>query len=195
MAAPLDLAEGVRGFFQAGSVRPSYVDFGGSDEAPILVALHGHFGCARNFAPLAEAMRPHSWRVLALDQRGHGWSDHPETCGRVDYGRDAEAFILHIAKGRPVVLLGHSLGGVNAYQLAARRADLVKALIIEDVGARIDPLPAFALDCRNAFRRCPKCSRLWNREASAVTATSSTVFMKPKAAGNSGSRLPGSPVP
>ena len=34
-----------------------------------------------------------------------------------------------------MVVLGHSLGGVTAYQLAAQHPELVRALIIEDVGA------------------------------------------------------------
>jgi pimeloyl-ACP methyl ester carboxylesterase len=49
--------------------RLAYVDFGG-DGAPIL-ALHGHFGRARMFAPLAAALAP-AYRVISLEQRGHG---------------------------------------------------------------------------------------------------------------------------
>jgi len=117
--------------------RLSYVDFGGPGRP--LVALHGHCGCARNFAPLALALAP-DWRVIALDQRGHGWSHRPRACDRAAYVADAEAFLVHLQMG-PVPLLGHSLGGVNAYQLAARRPDLVSALIVEDAGARIGPAP------------------------------------------------------
>jgi pimeloyl-ACP methyl ester carboxylesterase len=35
-------------------------------------------------------------------------------------------------------VLGHSLGGVNAYQLAAWFPGLVDALIVEDIGAEVD---------------------------------------------------------
>jgi len=119
--------------FSRDGTRLSYVDFGGSGRP--LIALHGHFGCARNFAPLARALAAR-WRVIALDQRGHGWSHRPKACDRASYTADAEAFLLHLDLG-PVPLLGHSLGGVNAYQLAARRPHLVSALVIEDVGARI----------------------------------------------------------
>jgi esterase len=115
--------------------RLSYVDFGGA--GAVLVALHGHFGCARNFAPLAAALAP-GWRVLALDQRGHGWSHRPRACDRASYVADVEAFLVHLDAGA-VPVLGHSLGGVNAYQVAARRPDLVSALVIEDVGFRIGP--------------------------------------------------------
>jgi pimeloyl-ACP methyl ester carboxylesterase len=118
--------------------RLSYVDFGG-DGRPLL-ALHGHAGCGRNFAPVAAALAP-AWRVVALDQRGHGWSHRPKACDRAAYVGDAEAFLVHLDLG-PVPVLGHSLGGVNAYQLAARRPDLVSALLIEDVGARVGPPPA-----------------------------------------------------
>ena len=117
--------------------RLSYVDFGGHGRP--LVALHGNCGCARNFAPLALALAP-DWRVIALDQRGHGWSHRPRGCDRAAYVADAEAFLVHLGLG-PVPLLGHSLGGVNAYQLAARRPDLVSALLVEDVGARVGPAP------------------------------------------------------
>jgi len=121
--------------FTRDGTRLSYVDFGGPGRP--LVALHGHFGCARNFAPLARSLAPR-WRVIALDQRGHGWSHRPRACDRAAYVADAAAFLLHLGLG-PVPVLGHSLGGVNAYQLAARRPDLVSALVVEDVGARVGP--------------------------------------------------------
>jgi esterase len=128
----------VRRAFSREGTRLSYVDFGGGGE--VLAALHGHFGCARNFAPLAAALAP-AWRVVALDQRGHGWSHRPRACDRASYVADVEAFLSHLDAGA-VPLLGHSLGGVNAYQLAARRPDLVSVLVIEDTGARIGPAPA-----------------------------------------------------
>jgi pimeloyl-ACP methyl ester carboxylesterase len=121
--------------FGRDGTRLSYVDFGGPGRP--LVALHGHYGCARNFALLARALAPQR-RVIALDQRGHGWSHRPRAADRAAYLADAEAFLVHLDLG-PVPLLGHSLGGVNAYQVAARRPDLVSALVVEDVGARIGP--------------------------------------------------------
>ncbi|MGW7466819.1 alpha/beta fold hydrolase [Streptomyces xantholiticus] len=46
---------------------------------------------------------------------------------------------------RDVVVLGHSLGGVNAYQLAACHPHLVSALVIEDIGAVVDDDLSFCL--------------------------------------------------
>lgn len=121
----------VRQFVDLDGVRLSYIDYGGKGEP--LLALHGHYACARSFAGLAEALHD-QWRVIALDQRGHGWSDQPDDYSREAYVRDAAAFMRELNLG-PAVVLGHSLGGLNAYQLAAWQPELVKALIIEDIGA------------------------------------------------------------
>ncbi|MEV7833855.1 alpha/beta hydrolase [Streptomyces subrutilus] len=111
-----------------------YTDFGGPG-APLL-ALHGHFQDGRSYGPLAREVGP-GWRVIALDQRGHGDSDRARAYGREGYVEDAAAVLEHLGLG-PAVVLGHSLGGVNAYQLAARRPDLVRALVVEDIGAVVD---------------------------------------------------------
>lgn len=122
-------------------VELSWLDFGG--DGHLLVALHGRSGCARNWVPLARALRP-DWRVIALDQRGHGWSSHDHDGSRATFIADTAAFIRHVQAQTgcgPVALLGHSFGGVNAYQTAARHPDLVRALVVEDIGCRIAPPP------------------------------------------------------
>jgi pimeloyl-ACP methyl ester carboxylesterase len=119
-------------------IRLSYVDFGGNGNP--LLALHGHYGCASMFAGLAEALGD-KWRVIALDQRGHGWSEQPDDYSRAAYVDDVAAFIGQLGLAHAVVL-GHSLGGLNAYQLAAWRPGLVKAMIVEDIGAVIPDFPS-----------------------------------------------------
>lgn len=130
----------MREFFSAGQQRLSFLDFGGPG-LPLL-AFHGHFNEASVFAPLAEALAPR-WRVIALDQRGHGESDRAQNYERADYVADIAAFHRHLGFG-PVPVLGHSLGGVNAYQYAARHPGQVAALIVEDVGAVVDADWSFA---------------------------------------------------
>ncbi|MFZ3566515.1 alpha/beta fold hydrolase [Streptomyces sp. BH097] len=124
----------MREFFMVDGRRLSYLDFGGPG-APLL-ALHGHYNEASAFASLAEALTP-QWRVIALDQRGHGESDRARSYERDDYVADLAAFHRHLDTG-PAAVLGHSLGGVNAYQYAARHADRVSALVVEDIGAVVD---------------------------------------------------------
>ncbi|MFD0417927.1 alpha/beta fold hydrolase [Streptomyces sp. NPDC127108] len=129
----------MREFFTVDQQRFSFLDFGGSG-LPVL-AFHGNFSEAAVFAPLAEALAP-QWRVIALDQRGHGESDRAKSYERADFVADIAAFHRHLGLG-PVPVLGHSLGGVNAYQYAVRHADQVTSLIVEDVGAVVEIDPTF----------------------------------------------------
>jgi len=87
------------------------------------------------FAPLAAALAP-EWRVIALDQRGHGQSDHARSYTRGEYLDDVSALFAHLGLEQ-AILLGNSLGGVNAYQFAARYPDRVRALIIEDTRVEV----------------------------------------------------------
>jgi pimeloyl-ACP methyl ester carboxylesterase len=125
----------------------AYFDAGG-DGAPLL-ALHGHFGRARTFDRLAAALAP-AWRVVALEQRGHGRSDPAADYDRAGYVADA-AHAIEALGLAPAVVLGHSLGGINAYQLAARRAELVNAIVVEDAPAVIEPRPPVLEDLPRRF--------------------------------------------
>jgi pimeloyl-ACP methyl ester carboxylesterase len=131
----------VRSTLRLGDRRLSYLDFDGPGRP--LLALHGHFGEGRAFARLAAALAP-SWRLVAPDQRGHGESDRPADYQRAGYVGDALALLDHLGL-ETVPVLGHSLGGVNAYQLAASRPDRVSALVIEDIGAVVDSDLSFCL--------------------------------------------------
>jgi esterase len=104
---------------------------------------------AATFAPLAE-MLPPRWRLIALDQRGHGFSYHAQSYTRADYLDDIAGLLDHLGLNS-VVLLGNSLGGVNAYQFAARFPDRVSAIIIEDIGAVINDDTSFALSWAGVY--------------------------------------------
>jgi pimeloyl-ACP methyl ester carboxylesterase len=121
-----------RGFINHGAVRLAYVDYGG--EGPGLLLLHGLMGRATTWEATAAWLTPH-YHVVALDQRGHGLSDKPdEAYARADYVGDAAAAIETLRLG-PAVVMGHSMGGLNAWMLAAQRPELVRAIVIEDMGA------------------------------------------------------------
>jgi esterase len=136
-----------RCYFHHDGLRFSYLDPGGRGQ--VLVALHAHFMEAVTFAPLAAGLGP-EWRVVALDQRGHGFSDHAPTYTRADYVGDLQAFCEHL-RLRDVVLLGNSLGGVNAYQFAARHPARVRGLVIEDIGAEVRDDLSFVLPWAGQF--------------------------------------------
>ncbi|MER5390310.1 alpha/beta hydrolase [Saccharopolyspora sp. NPDC002686] len=119
----------------------SYLDFGGTGR--LLVALHGHLSEGAAFAHLAEALAP-EWRLIAPDQRGQGESDRAADYSREGYLADLQALLDHLELD-DVVLLGHSLGAINAYQFAARNPERVSALVNAEGSA------ALGLDGVNPF--------------------------------------------
>ena len=74
----------------------------------------------------------------------HGHSSHADTYTRADYISDLEAVFTHLNLQK-AVLLGSSLGGVNAFQFAARHPEKVPAFILEDIGAIVTDDISFIL--------------------------------------------------
>lgn len=101
-----------------------------------LVLLHGWTSTAalnwcRCFTPLAE-----HYRVLTLDQRGHGRGIRSRRPFRLeDCADDVASLIDQLAIG-PVTAVGYSMGGPIAQLLWQRRPDLVKGLVLCATAAR-----------------------------------------------------------
>ncbi len=99
-----------------------------------LLLLHGFTGHGRFWDSFAQVMSA-DYRVLALDQRGHGetqWAG-PKQYG-VDYMvGDLEAFVAALGLDQ-FVLLGLSMGGRNAIHYAGARPDALERLVIVDIG-------------------------------------------------------------
>ena len=137
-------------FLNSDHARLCCVDFGG-EGAPLLL-LHGLAGRANEWHSTAQWLI-HQGRVLALDQRGHGQSEK----GLDDYSRDAYVndviMVVQQLKLAPVILIGQSMGGQNAFLVAARRPDLVRALIVVEARPGADP-DAHRDSARRWCRRC-----------------------------------------
>jgi len=114
--------------------RIAYTDFGGPGRP--LLAIHGHLGEGAMWAPLAEALAP-EWRVIAVDQRGHGDSDRAESYRPVDYAADAAALLEHLGMG-PLPVVGHSGGALTAIHLAALHPGRVSALVVGEIPVVLD---------------------------------------------------------
>jgi pimeloyl-ACP methyl ester carboxylesterase len=108
-------------------LRVAYVEAGDPDGPPLLL-LHGWTDSSRSWTTLL----PHlsKYRLLILDQRGHGASDKPECCYALSsFAYDAKLFLD--AKGvRQVALVGHSLGSMVGQVFAATYPERVSKLVL-----------------------------------------------------------------
>jgi lipase len=87
--------------------------------------------------------------VLAFDARGHGGTPLPDAPFTVSALADDVAEALRGLDLGPVLVVGHSMGGVTAEALALRHPDLVAGLLLEDPAWRAadDPgAPAWLAD-------------------------------------------------
>jgi pimeloyl-ACP methyl ester carboxylesterase len=117
-------------------MRFHFLEWGAAD-APAIVLLHGGHQSAHSW-DLVSLHLAQRYRVLALDQRGHGDSEWARdvTYSNHEMSLDAEAFIDAMALDRPV-LIGHSMGGRNAMLLMRRNAARLRAAVIVDVGPEL----------------------------------------------------------
>jgi hypothetical protein len=97
---------------------------------PVLLLLHGVTRCGADWEPLLPALAKH-WKVIALDQRGHGTSPRAGSYLVTDYIADVVRFVQE-ETADPVVLFGHSLGAMAAAVVAAELPDRVRGIILED---------------------------------------------------------------
>jgi pimeloyl-ACP methyl ester carboxylesterase len=121
------------GWIRSEGLRLRYVEWGAAD-APAIVALHGLRSFAYTWEPVALPLADR-FRIVALDQRGRGESDwDPQRRYFAEhYVRDLEALVDHLGLAR-FVLIGHSMGGSNAFVYAGGHADRLAGLVIEDMG-------------------------------------------------------------
>ncbi|CAM5597218.1 alpha/beta hydrolase [Streptomyces spiroverticillatus] len=108
---------------------------GDPEQLPGVLLLHGLMGRSSHWAATARWLAERH-RAVALDQRGHGRSEKPSDgpFSRDAYVADAEAVVEQLGLA-PVTLIGHSMGALTAWQLAAKRPDLVRALVVCDMRA------------------------------------------------------------
>jgi pimeloyl-ACP methyl ester carboxylesterase len=117
-----------------GDLRFHYRDWG-DRSAPPLVVLHGFTGHARSWDSFAAAMAAH-YRVLCLDQRGHGESDWTEDYSTPAMVEDLRAFVRALGLAS-YDLLGLSMGGSNAIHFAGSNPQGLERLVIVDIGPEI----------------------------------------------------------
>ena len=117
-------------------VRLACCDHGGEGRAAVLA--HGLAGHAGEWDGTA-AWLGRTHRVVAPDARGHGRSERrPADVSRAACVDDLAGWIELLGLA-PAVVIGQSLGGHTAFLLAARRPELVRALVVAEAAPPADP--------------------------------------------------------
>lgn len=105
---------------------------------PVLVALHGWLLSGRLWESLEREMRP-SWCLLAPDLPGFGSTPRPRGLqpSLASYGRWVAAWVRREVGERPVVLMGHSLGGSVALHAAGPLGAQLRGLVQISAGGGV----------------------------------------------------------
>jgi pimeloyl-ACP methyl ester carboxylesterase len=107
------------------------VEVAGPEEGPVVAFLHGVSGSSRTYGWLPDEIT-RGRRILRIDLRGHGASDHAPGTYLLDrYGADVAEVLRQVAR-RPAVLVGHSLGGSAAWWVAQHHPELLAGAFLED---------------------------------------------------------------
>lgn len=116
-------------------------------DGPLILFFHGITSNSAVFAPMMARLSDR-FTTIAVDQRGHGLSDKPESgYDAHDYAEDIAGVIRALGRG-PAILVGHSLGSRNSVTAAARYPDLVRSVIAIDFTPYIETEVFDALEAR-----------------------------------------------
>ncbi|MGI9528835.1 MAG: alpha/beta fold hydrolase, partial [Acidimicrobiia bacterium] len=138
----------------------------GDKDAPVLVLIHGwNFDGEMAFHKLAPRLAER-YRVIIPDLRNHGKSDRIR--GRfelADLAREVAAIIDALAIEKPVAVLGYSMGGMVAQELALAFPDTISALILGATAARpmntLRPVSLVLFKLTRAVARISRAEPVW----------------------------------
>jgi len=97
---------------------------------PTLLLLHGVTRCGEDWQPLIPTLSAR-WKVISLDQRGHGDSPRCADYLVTNYVADAVRLVRE-ELATPLVIFGHSLGAMVAAAVAAELPQRVRGIVLED---------------------------------------------------------------
>jgi pimeloyl-ACP methyl ester carboxylesterase len=128
--------EPVSHYYYSDRLKLQFWDWGASGLPPMLL-VHGGLDHARNWDWVARSLRQH-FHVYAMDLRGHGnsaWAPGA-TYSIAEHVLDIATLVDLLAPdGRPIYLIGHSLGGILTLVYSGLYPDRVrKAIAIEGLG-------------------------------------------------------------
>jgi esterase len=104
---------------------------------PLLI-LHGFLGMSDNWKTLGSQYAEEGFEVHLLDQRNHGKSFHSEDFNYDLLAKDVYDYIQHYQL-KDVIVIGHSMGGKTAMQLACTYPSVVSKLLVADIAPKYYP--------------------------------------------------------
>ncbi|GAA3058538.1 alpha/beta hydrolase [Pseudonocardia yunnanensis] len=138
------------------------VELDGPADAPVSIVLaHGWTLDVRLWGPVARLLVQERGpvRVVRYDHRGHGWSAavDPASMTIEQLADDLAAVIAAVAPDGPLVLAGHSMGGMTLMALAERHPSIVEraagiALVSTASGGLAGRVPGIPAPARTLWR-------------------------------------------
>jgi pimeloyl-ACP methyl ester carboxylesterase len=112
-------------------------------KGPLVVCEHGAFGCGTDWAVVQDKLAARGLASLAYDRAGIGHSDPgPEPRDGRAINDDLEALLDKLGETGPILLVGHSMGGLMVRLFILERTRAVAGLVLVDaVGPEVLALP------------------------------------------------------
>jgi alpha-beta hydrolase superfamily lysophospholipase len=124
--------------------------------AASVAIVHGYAEHSARYAHVAAHLAQHGYAVYAFDLRGHGRSAGRRCFVRSfdEYLADLELFLARVAArapGKPIFMLGHSMGGAIATLFVIKRRAVLRGLILSGASLKISDDVSPALRRVSAF--------------------------------------------
>jgi esterase len=108
------------------------------DGTPLII-LHGLFGSSDNWQTLGKKFSERDLAVYLVDQRNHGHSPHAEIFSYRHMAEDINE-LMNDEKINSAFMIGHSMGGKTAMDLAMHHPEKISKLIVVDMSPKKYPV-------------------------------------------------------
>lgn len=126
--------------FHSASGLTLVADVGGPADAPAVILMHGGGQTRHSWAATMRQLVGQGYRVINVDARGHGESDWAPDGDYSSAARASDLLSILAKTGRPVALVGASMGGITSfYAVGSSPQPIADALIMVDIVLRPAP--------------------------------------------------------
>lgn len=141
-------------YYQVGNTNLHYTT-SGNDSLPTLVFIHGSPGSWDAFTEyMKDSLLLLHYRMISIDRPGFGYSDFGKAMDMAGQAVVINELLKHIDNGKPVCLIGHSLGGPLVIKLAAENKEVNIAYLVILAGS-VDPAEEKPENWRKTLDRTP----------------------------------------